>query len=155
MYEKECLGKRPVVQHFWFGGVGWKWEGSDDVGEELESTQAPAKAVNQAPTAAPWAKPSPTNAQAQFNPNSALGPRPKGAPWLGLGLSSSRNPNESGASKVPFAPIEIPGLGSSRTEGGDGIGGGNSRTLASTGSAAALSSPFGGLPRAGSGGRKM
>ena len=25
MYDAECLGKFPVVQHFWFGGVGYVW----------------------------------------------------------------------------------------------------------------------------------
>lgn len=62
MWDNEVMGKRPVVQHFLFGGVGYRWEGPStseraSVAPEtgaVPAARAPTRGV-MPPTAAPWA----------------------------------------------------------------------------------------------------
>lgn len=68
MWDNEVLGKRPVVQHFVFGGIGYRWQGTEPSGSSTSKTesQSPASgltssvtrptAATQAPTGAPWAR---------------------------------------------------------------------------------------------------
>lgn len=53
MYDAECLLKRPVVQHFVFGGVGYAWEGSDAPPGPASAVPARPRAL--CPTALPHA----------------------------------------------------------------------------------------------------
>ncbi|PWN35257.1 Phosphotyrosyl phosphatase activator [Meira miltonrushii] len=125
MWEAECLDKRPVVQHFPFGRYGFPWPvASDDHSQNAISSAAP-------------------NHTSQAQAKSANLPmQPTAAPWA--------KPSTGGP---PMAPTGAPwALASSASR--TGIPGGTATpttrsTLASSGSAAAATSPFGILPKAG------
>lgn len=112
MWQAECLGKRPVVQHFPFGGVGFVWKGdasrvlvdSGDVGSEKAQGQGRAMPA----TAAPWQ-------------TSNAGMPATEAPW-------KQNHFNLPVTAAPWARTTPPT---------------NNLNMASTGSAAAASSPFG------------
>jgi serine/threonine-protein phosphatase 2A activator len=57
MWQAECLGKRPVVQHFPFGVTGFVWDDAEsDSTMRSQIVQEKAKTnLTMAPTAAPWA----------------------------------------------------------------------------------------------------
>lgn len=179
MYDAECLSKRPVVQHFVFGGLFFKWPGgeegeeskvdpsshslSDSVGtkddHQVQEIKKQPQTFTQAPTQAPWISTrNPTSTSSnnrlpdpsenQFT--SALGPRPSTSqPWVGLASSSNRNDKSGLNDRIAYAPISIPGLGDRMKKEG------SKETISDSGSAAAMSSPFGGLPKAGGGNRKL
>ena len=130
MWAAECLDKRPVVQHFPFGQVAFVWEGSDSQlaeGEAAVEQVQPARAAIPA-MAAPWAN------------NSASMPA-TGAPWSGTNGSKMPSmlptgaPWKSGTSGLPLPATSAPWT---RT-----IPPSSTGNMASTGSAAAASSPFG------------
>ncbi|PWN25573.1 Phosphotyrosyl phosphatase activator [Jaminaea rosea] len=94
MWDNEVMGKRPVVQHFVFGAVGYTWEGNARAtGPEGAKTTkpvaggVPAMTATMAPTAAPsrsmpppimapWARGGATGMPAASPaPSSSLGPR--------------------------------------------------------------------------------
>ncbi|CAD6570208.1 MAG: Serine/threonine-protein phosphatase 2A activator [Cyphobasidiales sp. Tagirdzhanova-0007] len=159
MYQAEVLEKHPIVQHFWFGSIlpwtrygsleslpssGNRAEGSgggkeeDEEKQGMAATKAPwtqpdssarrkaaaaATSTGQAVqhpmagTLAPWAHHNSTVATATYS---------EAVPWA---ASSSRNPEVSAHSSALAPPDR-----SSRE-----------RTLASTGSAAAMSTPMGAI----------
>ncbi|PWN89825.1 PTPA-domain-containing protein [Acaromyces ingoldii] len=124
MWDAECLGKRPVVQHFVFGRVGFVWEGQGEASPRKEEQKAAAPQITKsagmpAPTGAPWAATAaPLTAAALPPPLSR--PRPLGT------AAGIRGADLSPMTRAPAAGVA---------------------TLASTGSAAASSSPFGRLSR--------
>lgn len=123
MWEAECLGKRPVVQHFPFGGSCFVWEGakrSEDTQYTSNDAQRPIPRTAMAPTPAPW------------KANNSIMP-PTAAPWAS---TPAATPLKTGASRA------MPLLASST---GSQVFAKNS--MADTGSAAATSSPFGVIPR--------
>lgn len=113
MWQAECLGKRPVVQHFPFGGVGFLWEGEmRNMPDDETALERPPQSSRAMPiTSAPWK-------------NTASSLRAKGAPWKHDG--------------PVMAPTAAPWTRSSPS---------NLPDMASTGSAAAASSPFGIIPK--------
>ncbi|CAO1632476.1 unnamed protein product [Sympodiomycopsis kandeliae] len=101
MWDNEVLGKRPVVQHFVFGAIGYDW---DDVMEEdkgnkevisanqgqpatAPTTRLPSKAgasAGMAPTGAPWAQQPAVNTATLPSSGIPL----TGTPWAQKGTSS-------------------------------------------------------------------
>ncbi|KAE8210423.1 hypothetical protein CF327_g5703 [Tilletia walkeri] len=155
MYEAEVLGKRVVVQLWDFGGVGWVWEG--EIREATSASSAAAAAgetgrdmnaagvkVPMAPTAAPWATASRSGRQI---PTGTAMPSlaSTAAPWASSASGSALGPRLGASHPSPAAaPPPFPSIpygcfaGSSTTA---------RKSLYSTGSAAAASSPFGSLAR--------
>lgn len=162
MYQAEVLEKHPVVQHFWFGwilpwnkaGTGEKLPSTGDSRQKEDDAEHDAvedKQTNwQASTQAPWAMP----ASAQRQVATAAPVATTAAPWA----RSAQLPGQISSTAAPWTsqtgalrqndggPARFPPTGRPAQPAG--------RTLASTGSAAAMSSPLGvisqpltGLPR--------
>lgn len=96
MWTAECLGKRPVVQHFPFGGAGYVWPGVMPGATAAASTSSsatverPAKPLPMmAPTGAPWAKPTSADAAAAARTSARQSPMGMtAAPWAKSGGST-------------------------------------------------------------------
>ncbi|KDN52963.1 PTPA-domain-containing protein [Tilletiaria anomala UBC 951] len=162
MYDAECLGKRPVVQHFLFGPTCFKWEGPvrQPSTSNMEQTPRP-NGCNDAPadapniqvfslTGAPWA------AQP---PRMGIGSAPRLPPLtiahIGGGSSAAVPPPSVlwAASSAPHARTGVPIVSpvaapwtaaSSRVRPVER----NPTTLGGTSSAAIATSPFSALPPA-------
>lgn len=94
MWDNEVVGKRPVVQHFVFGGVGFRWDEREDSGQSQAqasvsqpATQAqtqtqarPAPSTAMAPTGAPWAAKGPHQTSTTMAPTPAPWSRPVPGP---------------------------------------------------------------------------
>lgn len=110
MWDNEVMGKRPVVQHFVFGGVGYRWQGELGAAQVPMATttttaKAPTAAASvQPPTMAPWAR---SGTAAPPLPASSLGPRVAGAgrtQAAAAAAAASRPPADlPGATKAPWA----------------------------------------------------
>lgn len=132
MYQAEVLEKHPVVQHFWFGELlPWRKRGTM---EELPSSGKNAMEEHEASNAgikAPWANPIATTA----------------APWAqsskGLPVTSAPWHPETAVSASRPSPAAFSQAG--RSNGFSQSANVAARTLASTGSAAAMSSPMGAI----------
>ncbi len=159
MYDAECLGKRPVIQHFPFGETCFVWEGP--IRQPPAEGAEPAADARAAPlgaqplvaaavpgtgsgsqlhsiTGAPWAR---TTRVPGIPAQAPLAP----ATSARIGLSSRAPPGGPGMAPSTMAPtgapwasaaIRAPGQPAPLTR----------PTVASSGSAAANSSPFGSLP---------
>lgn len=111
MWQAECLAKRPIVQHFPFGGVGFVWKGGASRGDGDDGKLEQGKGQNRImpATAAPWK-------------TSSAGMPATGVPW-------KQNHSSLPMTAAPWART-TPSIDSNLN-------------MASTGSAAAVSSPFG------------
>ena len=155
MYDAECLGKKPVVQHFLFGPTCFQWTGpirqapaaeAVEQGTGADASQGTSGKVGSGPqlpslTGVPWAH----TARA-----GGLGlPIPLPPPTVGIGRPIGRGGSVPVAPSMPptgapwarpQAPTVAPyaaSLNRQRERQG---------TLTSTGSAAVRTSPFGSLP---------
>lgn len=125
MWDAEVLSKRPVVQHFLFGGVGYPWQGGESQeGEQTQQQTVEASVPSrppttsmpmQPPTMAPWAKTAApgTTAPSRLPPlgGLSLGPRVGGARGSGAGSTSHPRPearNGSGPSLPPMTGTQAP-----------------------------------------------
>lgn len=146
MYQAEVLEKHPVVQHFWFGGIlPWTKAGTGqklpssgdkmlkDVDDNSDNEDDQPKNW-QASTQAPWAKPATAQRQAQSDIPIAV----TAAPW-------ARGPTSIDEAAVPPRMVRDPlAHATQRPYRPDGARQ-PTQSLASTGSAAAMSSPLGAI----------
>ncbi|UZJ51829.1 hypothetical protein CBS101457_001149 [Exobasidium rhododendri] len=125
MWEAECLNKLPVIQHFPFGAIAFIWEGGSKSVQAEGATTASQTHSALPMTAAPWKAvgsiPSPMGGISRLGNGM---PMPAtGAPW-----------KTNSSSAIPTTRAVIPPAF-------------EARSMASTGSAAAASSPFGNLSK--------
>jgi serine/threonine-protein phosphatase 2A activator len=120
MWEAECLSKRPVVQHFPFGTVAFPWEGDlTSVEEEVPANEENYRAAVPM-TSAPW-----ITAGAPAPPNGGMPHVRSGMPPPATAVPWKTNSDSTMPMKKGPLPLNA------------------ARSVASTGSAAAASSPFG------------
>jgi len=126
MWEAECLGKRPVVQHFPFGDVAFVWEGEKKTSDADELTSGQQIRTTLPPmTGAPW------KATGSTMPPTAV-------PWKDTSaMPATGAPWKDGGSNLPMTGAPWARSTTSTVSG----------SMASTGSAAAASSPFGIISR--------
>lgn len=138
MWEVEVLGKRPVVQHFAFGGTGWIWEGGEGAGagagtraglaggegQTGESVAVGTAAryqggAQQPATRAPWASggtAAPGVGATQRPPPSGMPPPSHASATLGALGSARRGPPSSASSRgMPPPPPPLPATSVSGT----------------------------------------